>query len=78
MSAGASSEIARVGRLAVALRERELDVLLVAAPVNLRYLSGFTGSNGLALIAAAGGRRAPLLHGLSLHEPVRCAGYAGI
>jgi Xaa-Pro aminopeptidase len=39
----------------VALRERELDALLVAAPINLRYLSGFTGSNGLALIAAGEG-----------------------
>jgi Xaa-Pro aminopeptidase len=55
MSAGATSELARVERLATALRERELDALLVAAPINLRYLSGFTGSNGLALIAAGEG-----------------------
>jgi Xaa-Pro aminopeptidase len=52
MSAGARGEAARLQRLAAALRERELDALLVAAPINLRYLSGFTGSNGLALIAA--------------------------
>jgi Xaa-Pro aminopeptidase len=55
MSAGALGELARVERLASALRERELDALLVAAPINLRYLSGFTGSNGLAMIAAAEG-----------------------
>lgn len=42
----------RVERLAVELRELELDVLLVGAPVDVRYLTGFTGSNGLALIAA--------------------------
>jgi Xaa-Pro aminopeptidase len=50
-SAGGSAD-ARVGRLAAELRERELDVLLVATPVNLRYLSGFTGTNGLAWIFA--------------------------
>ena len=42
----------RAERLAVQLRERELDVLLVATPVNLRYLSGFTGTSGLAWIFA--------------------------
>jgi Xaa-Pro aminopeptidase len=42
----------RAERLAAELREREIDVLLVAAPVNVRYLTGFTGTNGLALIDA--------------------------
>ena len=42
----------RTERLAAQLRELELDVLLVATPVNLRYLSGFTGTNGLAWIFA--------------------------
>jgi Xaa-Pro aminopeptidase len=46
----------RIERLGAQLREREVDVLLVATLVNLRYLSGFTGSSGLALIAASGGR----------------------
>jgi Xaa-Pro aminopeptidase len=32
------------------LTKRDLDALLVDAPVDLRYLSGYTGSNGLALI----------------------------
>ncbi len=46
------SILARVERLAVGLREREVDLLLVSAPVDVRYMTGFTGSNGLALIAA--------------------------
>jgi len=36
--------------VAAALKERRLDCLLVAFSPNLRYLSGFTGSNGLLLI----------------------------
>ena len=32
------------------LRERELDALLVADPANLRWLTGFTGSNGAAVV----------------------------
>jgi Xaa-Pro aminopeptidase len=42
----------RAERLATELREREIDVLLVATPVNVRYLTGFTGTNGLSLIYA--------------------------
>ncbi|HEY2718286.1 MAG TPA: aminopeptidase P family N-terminal domain-containing protein, partial [Solirubrobacteraceae bacterium] len=42
----------RTERLAAQMREREVDVLLVASPINVCYLTGFTGSNGLALIAA--------------------------
>jgi Xaa-Pro aminopeptidase len=40
----------RAERIAADLRGREVDVLLVATPVNVRYLTGFTGTNGLALI----------------------------
>jgi Xaa-Pro aminopeptidase len=47
-------EAGRLRTLAAQLRERELDWLLVATPINLRYLSGFTGTHGLALIAAGG------------------------
>jgi Xaa-Pro aminopeptidase len=36
------------------MAERELDALLVSSLLNLRYLTGFTGSSGLALIAGAG------------------------
>ncbi len=41
---------ARLERLVAALRKAEIDLLLVSAPVNVRYLTGFTGSNGLALV----------------------------
>jgi Xaa-Pro aminopeptidase len=54
-----------VERLVADVRERELDVLLVATPVNVRYLTGFTGSNALLLIAAegqAGGLGGPRTH----------------
>ncbi len=49
---GVESE--RVERLAGELRERKLDALLVWSPVNIRYLTGFTGSNALVLLAAGG------------------------
>jgi Xaa-Pro aminopeptidase len=42
----------RADRVAAELAERELDLLLVSAPVNVRYLTNYTGSNGLALIGA--------------------------
>jgi Xaa-Pro aminopeptidase len=54
---GGAGEQARIDRLAGELAERDVDALIVDAPVNLRYLTGFTGSNGLALIA--GGDLAP-------------------
>ncbi|MEO8370261.1 MAG: Xaa-Pro peptidase family protein [Candidatus Solibacter sp.] len=38
--------------VAEALHERKLDCLLVAFSPNVRYLSGFTGSNGMLLITA--------------------------
>jgi Xaa-Pro aminopeptidase len=44
----------RTARLAAQLHERELDALIVATPVNVRYVTGFTGSNGLALLRADG------------------------
>jgi len=40
----------RVDRVLAALAERELDALLVTDLVNLRWLTGFTGSNGLAVV----------------------------
>ncbi len=36
----------RGDRLAAALAERELDLILVTDLVNVRYLTGFTGTNG--------------------------------
>ncbi|HEV3319999.1 MAG TPA: Xaa-Pro peptidase family protein [Solirubrobacteraceae bacterium] len=52
--AGRAAEAERVERLAGELRERKLDLLLVWSAVNIRYLTGFTGSNALALIAPPG------------------------
>jgi Xaa-Pro aminopeptidase len=46
--------VERVERLAAEMRKREVDALLVGTAVNLRYLTGFTGSHGLALVAAQG------------------------
>jgi Xaa-Pro aminopeptidase len=40
----------RAGRVEAVVAERELDALLVTDLVNLRYVTGFTGSNGLALV----------------------------
>ncbi len=45
----------RITRLRSLLDEQNLAGLLVTEPHNRRYLSGFTGSNGTLLIAAAGG-----------------------
>jgi Xaa-Pro aminopeptidase len=42
----------RTERLAEELRERDVDALIVGAPVNVRYITGFTGSHGLALLRA--------------------------
>jgi Xaa-Pro aminopeptidase len=51
-AASAPAALERAGRLAQELREHELDALLVESPVNLRYLTGFTGTRALALLAA--------------------------
>ncbi len=47
----------RCGRLAATLREEGLDALVISDPANLYYLTGFTGSNGLALVSADGTAR---------------------
>jgi Xaa-Pro aminopeptidase len=57
-AAFAAAQAGRLQRAAAAARERELDALLVTSAVNLRYLTGFSGSSGLALIAADGGQGA--------------------
>jgi Xaa-Pro aminopeptidase len=43
--------VSRADRLAELVAERELDALLVREPTNLRWLTGFTGTNGLAVVA---------------------------
>ncbi len=47
------NELARAAGVAAELRRLQVDGLLVSTPVDVRYLSGYTGSNGLLLIAAA-------------------------
>jgi Xaa-Pro aminopeptidase len=42
----------RAERIVERLEERELDGLLVTGLVNVRWLTGFSGSNGLALVGA--------------------------
>jgi Xaa-Pro aminopeptidase len=42
--------MSRAERLAGDIADRELDALLVTDLVNVRYLTGYTGSNGLAII----------------------------
>ncbi len=52
MKVAATSEFAaRRQRVAAGLSARKLDALIVSAPANVRYLSGYTGSNGLLLLA---------------------------
>ena len=42
--------MSRADRVADALAQRELDLLLVTNLVNVRYLTGFTGSNAMAIV----------------------------
>ena len=44
--------MSRAGRVVELLRERELDSLLVTNLLNVRYLTGFTGTNGACVITA--------------------------
>jgi Xaa-Pro aminopeptidase len=49
-----SGRAAALGHL---IAEAELDALIVEGAANLRYIAGYTGSNGLALVRADGGGR---------------------
>ncbi|MGH2967644.1 MAG: aminopeptidase P family N-terminal domain-containing protein, partial [Solirubrobacteraceae bacterium] len=42
--------MSRADRIAERLRERELDLLLVTDLTNLRYVTGFTGTNAMAVV----------------------------
>jgi Xaa-Pro aminopeptidase len=44
--------VSRADRVSARLAGAEVDLLLVTDPVNLRYLTGFTGSNGMAVVGA--------------------------
>ena len=47
----------RADRVAEALEEREADMLLVSDLVNVRWLTGFTGSNAAVVVGREGSRR---------------------
>lgn len=51
-AAATAATAARRARLRELLRERGLDALLVTDLLNIRYLTGFTGSNAALLVAA--------------------------
>jgi Xaa-Pro aminopeptidase len=42
--------VSRAERVAARLAEHEIDLLLVTDATNVRYLTGFTGSNGMAVV----------------------------
>ena len=44
--------VSRADRVAARLPEREADLLLVTDLVNVRYLTGFTGSSAMAVVGA--------------------------
>jgi len=46
------SAIDRTKRLASELGTTQIDRLIVGEPMNLRYLSSYTGTNGLLLVSA--------------------------
>ena len=52
-SAPGAGIAARLGRIGAQIAERELDALLVEDAADLRYVTGYTGSNGLALLRGA-------------------------
>lgn len=51
----------RAQRLAAAARDRALDLLLVSDPFDIRWLTGFTGSNALVVLATDGAAPGALL-----------------
>src|SRR3954468_1652904 len=57
MSATTHPTTSRAERMTDVLRERDLHALLVTDLPNLRWLTGFTGSSGAAVIGADGTRR---------------------
>ena len=42
--------MSRADRVAARIADEEIDLLLVTGLVNVRYLTGYTGSNGLAIV----------------------------
>jgi Xaa-Pro aminopeptidase len=66
----------RVQRIAADVRERGLDALLVTGQINVRYVTGFTGSSGLALVLAAGGKEGSSASARRLHRFITDFRYA--
>lgn len=62
-------------RLAASLAERGLPVMMVTEPANVRYLTGYVGSNGIALVSGqgAGVLLTDSRYAVSAHEQVRGA-----
>src|SRR5258708_7730115 len=46
----------RADRLARHVDEHELDLLVISASADVRYLTGYTGSNGVAVLGPGAGR----------------------
>ena len=59
----------RRDRLRAAARAAGLDAVLVTRLVNVRYLTGFTGSNAALLVPAGADRPERALHRRPLHRP---------
>src|SRR3982750_235557 len=57
MSAATDPTTSRAERVADALRERDLHALLVTDLTNVRWLTGFTGTSGAAVVGIDGTRR---------------------
>ncbi|MDX6563100.1 MAG: Xaa-Pro aminopeptidase, partial [Gaiellales bacterium] len=47
------NRVARRGRLAAVMAERDLGGFIVNQPSNVRYLTGYTGSNGIVCLGTA-------------------------
>ena len=57
MSATTHPTSSRAERVTDVLRERDLNALLVTSLPNVRWLTGFTGSSGAAVVGTDGTRR---------------------
>ena len=57
MSATTNETTTRADRLAGVLGERDLHALLITDLTNVRWLTGFTGSSGAAVVGVDGTRR---------------------
>jgi Xaa-Pro aminopeptidase len=54
-STATAERVSRLERVAGVVAQRDVDALLVTAPLDVRYVTGYTGSNGVALVGAGEG-----------------------